>query len=157
MVHTISFTAVVLGAAAVFAQQEPSEPIYRFDPVLSVEKPQPLPISADPQQIVVIEKGERETSLRLQTETPIAPYIGAERAPELSPEERRLLPENQEHDGVADYKLEAGVGLYVEDRASLSLGYRFQNPPSLLHERSNDPLPLSGDLRITFDIKFPFD
>lgn len=153
---------VVMAAASAFfctqvlAQQSAKEPIYRFDPALSIENPRPATISSDPQPFVVIDKEEQETTLRLQTEGLISPYVGAERGPELSPAELRLLREGEERDILGDYKLEAGVGLHVEDRTSLNLGYRFQNPPSLLNERSNDPLSLSGDLRITFDVKVPF-
>jgi len=157
MLRMTTIVASAFFCTVAFAQQNPPEPIYRFDPTLSVEEPRRTTLSADPQQIVVIKKDERETNLRLQTETPISPYLGTEHGPELSPEELRLLPEGKARDGLGDYKLEAGVGLYVEDKASLNLGYRFQNPPSLLNDRSNDPLTLTGDLRITFDIKVPFD
>jgi len=46
--------------------------------------------------------------------------------------------------------------LLLEDKTSLNLGYRFHERPSLLDERRNDPLALSGDLRIGFDVKVPF-
>jgi hypothetical protein len=94
--------------------------------------------------------------VRLQTETPLSPYLGAERGPQLSAEELRLLPEAKEQGGLSAYQVEAGVGVFVEDKASLNLGYRFHDPPSLLDERRTDPLSLSGDLRIGFDVKVPF-
>lgn len=148
--------ASMLFCAQVPAQQDAAEPIYRFDPALSIERPRPTTIAPAPQPYVVIDKQEQETTLRLLTESPISPYFGAERRPEPSSEELRLLGERGERSLLGDYKLEAGVGLHVEDKTSLNLGYRFQNPPSLLNERRNDPLSLSGDLRITFDVKVPF-
>jgi hypothetical protein len=94
--------------------------------------------------------------VRLQTDTPLSPYLGAERGPELSAEELRLLPETKGPGGLPSYQLEAGIGVLVEDKASFNLGYRFHEQPSLLNERRNDPLSLSGDLRIGFDVKVPF-
>jgi len=143
-----------LCSAVVFAQQGVEEPIYHFDPALNLKNSRPPAIAADPQ--VVIEKGDRQTSVRLQTETPLSPYFGAERGPQLSAEELRLLPEGKAQTGLSAYQLEAGVGVFVEDKASLNLGYRFHDPPSLLDERRTDPLSLSGDLRIGFDVKVPF-
>jgi hypothetical protein len=143
-----------LSSAVVFAQHGMEEPIYHFDPALNLKISRPPAIAADPQ--VVIEKRDRQTSVRLQTETPLSPYFGAERGPQLSAEELRLLPEGKEQTGLSAYQLEAGVGVFVEDKASLNLGYRFHDPPSLLDERRTDPLSLSGDLRIGFDLKVPF-
>ena len=71
-------------------------------------------------------------------------------------EEQRLLGPEQARGPLSNYHLEAGVGLLLEDKTSLNLGYRFHNQPSLLDERRNDPLSMSGDLRIGFDIKVPF-
>lgn len=144
------------GTAAVHAGDGEALPAYHFDPALSLLEPEESAFAGEPVKILVIDKDEKATNVRLQTESLIAPYLGAESGPELSPEERRLLPEEEVSDGLAGYRLEAGVGLFVEDRASVNLGYRFQNPPSLLNERSNDPLSLSGDVRITFDVKVPF-
>jgi hypothetical protein len=143
-----------LCSAVVFAQQGVAEPIYRFDPALNLNTSRPPALVSAPQ--VVIEKGDRQTSVRLQTETPLSPYLGAERGPQLSAEELRLLPEAKEQGGLSAYQVEAGVGVFVEDKASLNLGYRFHDPPSLLDERRTDPLSLSGDLRIGFDVKVPF-
>lgn len=142
----------------VSAQDAATAPGYRADPSLAAESPPP-PVTdpADRHNLLVIETDEREASMRMQTAVPVVPYLGAELAPEMSPEERRLLQDSGARDGLGDYKLEAGIGLYVEDRASLNLGYRFQHPPSLLDDRRNDPLTLTGDLRITFDVKIPFD
>ena len=138
----------------VLAQHGGEDPVYRFDPALNLKSPRSPAIAADPQ--VVIEQGDRKASLRLQTETPLSPYLGAERGPQLSAEELRLLPEGKEQGGLSAYQFEAGVGVFVEDKASLNLGYRFHDPPSLLDERRTDPLSLSGDLRIGFDVKVPF-
>ena len=137
-----------------FAQQGAEEPIYRFDPALNLKNSRPPALAADPQ--VVIEKRDSQTSVRLQTKTPLSPYLGADRGPELSAEELRLLPDVKKQGGLSAYQLEAGVGVFVEDKASLNLGYRFHDPPSLLDERRTDPLSLSGDLRIGFDVKVPF-
>jgi hypothetical protein len=141
--------------APVPAQPEDAVPLYRFDPALNVAEPRPSAMTRDPP--VVVDQDDRQTNVRLQTEKPLVPYLGAERGPELSPEERRLLPPEQARDGLAGYRLEAGVGLFVEDKTSLSLGYRFHDPPSRLDDRRSDPLNLSGDLRIGFDVKVPFD
>jgi hypothetical protein len=138
-----------------YAQQGVAGPIYRFDPVLTVEAARPVTLSAG--STVVVEKDGSKASVRLQTEGPIIPYIGAERSPELSAEEVRLLADQKELGRLPDYRLEAGLGVLVEDKASLSLGYRLHDHPSLLDERRNDPLSLSGDLRVSFDIKVPFD
>jgi hypothetical protein len=138
--------------AAARAAAEP--PPLRFDPALSgAAPPAPEPATDAP---VAIEKGAIQTNLRLQTETPLSPYVGAERGPELLPAEQRLPPQARAGQGPAGHRLEAGIGLFVEDQASLNLGYRFHEPPSLLNERSTDPLTLSGDLRISFDLKMPF-
>lgn len=142
------------GGIRALAEETAEAPVYRFDPTLSIVSPRPPALTADP--TVVIDKDAARTNVRLQTETPLAPYLGAERGSELSPEERRLLPEAQAGGGPTDYRLEAGVGLFVEDKASLNLGYRFHEQPSLLNERRTDPLSLSGDLRISFDLKLPF-
>ena len=155
VVSFVTIALVVIGwCFSASAQQDAVEPIYRFDPALALEGPVSPSISAEPR--VVVEKNDQQTRISLQNETPIAPYVGAERGTELSPEELRLLPEAKERGGLTDYKLEAGVGLHVEDKASLNLGYRFHNHPSLMDERRNDPLSLSGDLRISFDVKVPF-
>ena len=142
-------------SAQLFAQQSVPVPIYRFDPALTVRQSRPLALTSGAP--VVVETDEKKTSMRLQTEGPVAPYVGAERPPELSAEELRLLPDAREGSGAADYKLEAGIGLFVEDKASLNLGYRFRDQPSLLDDIRNDPLSLSGDLRISFDLKVPLD
>ncbi len=137
------------------AQQSAVEPIYRFDPTLSIESPQPSISSAGPP--VMIDKLDREVNVRLETEGAVAPYLGAGQGEALSPQELRLLPEEEKRRLSEDYRLEAGIGLFVEDKASLSLGYRFNKPPSLLDENRNDPLSTSGDVHIKFDIKVPFD
>ncbi len=147
--------ALAVSATVTLAQPGSDAPIYRFDPSLVVDSSRPVTLSADPQ--VVVDKSENQANVRLQTDGPVSPYLDAESGPELSPEELRLLSEGQKLETLSDYRLEAGVGLFVEDRASVNLGYRFHSHPSLLDERRNDPLSLSGDLRISFDIKVPFD
>jgi len=146
--------AAGLAGTAGLAQEPAAGPLYRFDPALSLANPHPPALAAEPP--LIVKKDEEAASVRLQTDTPLAPYLGAQRGPELSPEEARLLQERKERGELPDYRLEAGVGLFVEDQASLNLGYRFHEPPSLLNERSTDPLTLSGDLRISFDLKMPF-
>ena len=149
--------ALVFAVCAVSGQAEPSaaEPEYRLDPDLSGEVPRPFRPAAVPP--VVIDKVEDGANVHLVTETPLAPYLGAGQGPELSPEEVRLLQNKLEGAPLQDYRLEAGIGLYAEDKASLMLGYRFNNPPSLLDQRREDPLDMSGELRITFGLKLPFD
>jgi len=151
----VVMTGSFLAFPPAYAQQVGSEPIYRFDPALSIESPRPASISADPN--VAVEKRDDKTSLRLHTDGPISPYFDATQGPELSPEEVRLLQEKVDLDALGAYRFEAGIGVLVEDNASLNLGYRFHEPPSLLNEQRTDPLSLSGDLRISFDLKVPFD
>lgn len=143
-----------LGSIVAFAQPPEDLSVYRFDPALSVAEPRLPTISSRPQ--IVVDQDTKQPRVRLQTETPIVPYLGAERSPELSPEEQRLLGQEQARGPLSNYNLEAGVGLLLEDKTSLNLGYRFHERPSLLDERRNDPLALSGDLRIGFDVKVPF-
>ncbi|MCM2263696.1 MAG: hypothetical protein NDI73_00730 [Desulfuromonadales bacterium] len=145
----------LMAVCPAWAAQDAPALVYSFDPALTIQVPRPVAISADPN--VIVEKREDRTTVRLQTEGPIAPYFGAEQAPELSAEELRLLRDNVESEKMTDYRIEAGIGLKVEDTTSINLGYRFHDHPSLLGERRNDPLSLSGDLRVTFDIKVPFD
>ena len=137
-----------------FAQQPADISVYRFDPAVSVTEPQIPAISSSPP--IVVDKDAKKPRVRVQTETPIVPYLGVERGPELSLEEQRLLGQEQARGPLSNYNLEAGVGLLLEDKTSLNLGYRFHERPSLLDERRNDPLALSGDLRIGFDVKVPF-
>ena len=146
--------AAQLSSTLAIAQQPEDASVYRFDPAVSVAEPRAPAISSSPP--IVVEKDVKKPRVRLQTETPIAPYLGAERMPELSLEEQRLLGQEQARGPLSNYHLEAGVGLLLEDKTSLNLGYRFHNQPSLLDERRNDPLSMSGDLRIGFDIKVPF-
>lgn len=150
----IGLLAVLLPTRAL-AQPNAPEPIYRFDPALAVEGSRPPALSAGPP--IVIDKDGNKASVHLQTEGPLTPYVGAERTPALSDEEVRLLADKRAQGELSDYHLEAGIGLLVEDKASLSLGYRFSNPPSLLDERRNDPLSLDGDVRINFGFKVPLD
>lgn len=158
LLHLLAGSVGLVFCSGGLAQPVTNEPVYRFDPALIVESPRPTVLSADPQGVVVVEKNEAETSVHLRTESTVSPYIDAEIGPELSPEELRLLPESATAKGAADYKLEAGLGLYVADQARLNLGYRLQNQPlSLLNDRRDDPFTLSGDLRVTFDVKVPFD
>lgn len=148
---------LVCSSFAALAQPGGGEPVYRFDPALSVESPAQSYLSADPQSIVVIEKDREENGVHLRAETPVSPYLEAERGPELSPEEERLLAGNAEGGSLPpDYRLEAGIGLYARDRARLNLGYRLQSQSPLPGEHAGEPFTLTGDLRITFDIKVPF-
>lgn len=151
----VALSISILALSPALGEQRMPELIYRFDPALSIEGPRPHTISNDPN--VLIEKREDKTSLRLQTDGPITPYLDAEEGPELFPDERRLMQDKLGRDSLADYRLEAGIGVKVEDTTSLNLGYRFRTQPTLLDERRNDPLSLTGDLRVTFDIKVPFD
>ena len=135
------------------AQQSAVEPIYRFDPTLSIESPQPSISSAGPP--VKIDKLDREVNVRLETEGAVAPYLGAggsvvaagvaTAARRGKAQAKRRLPPGSRHRPVC-----RGQGF-------LSLGYRFNKPPSLLDENRNDPLSTSGDVHIKFDIKVPFD
>lgn len=145
---------LLLCAPPVLASEEAGEPIYQFDPVLSLSAAPPALLSAEPP--VTIRAGEHETKVLINSAVPLSPYVGAERSAELSLAELLLLPDQQEEGGVKDYQVEAGIGLHLEDKASLNLGYRFNELPAFLGDRRTDPLTLTGDLRISFDVKMAF-
>jgi hypothetical protein len=145
---------VFLCVPAVLASQGVGQSAYQFDPLLCLtEPPEVTPAVGSP---VVIEAGAHETKVRFNSAMPLAPYVGAEHAAELSLDELLLLPDQQDGGNVKDYQVEAGIGFYLEDKASVSLGYRFNELPAFPGDRSNDPLTLSGDLRISFDVKMAF-
>lgn len=145
---------LLLCVPSVLAGQEVSEPIYRFDPVLCLSEPPPVTLAAG--SPVTIQSDAHETRVRINAATPLAPYVGAEHAAELSLDELLLLPDQQEGGSAKDYQVEAGIGFYLEDKASVNLGYRFTELPAFPGERGSDPLTLSGDLRISFDVKMAF-
>jgi hypothetical protein len=128
---------------------------YNYDPVLTGGHL--LPAHGPAGRPVVIETTPTEGGVRLATETPVAPYLEAVRDREPTADELRLLPDGYERDPLERYRLGVGVGIAVEDKASLSLGYRFHQPLSLLDEERRDPTDPRGDLRVFFDIKLPFD
>lgn len=129
--------------------------IYTYDPELAVQAPEATN-SGDDGPLAIEQKGDT-TSFHLETESGISPYLGTGHAPELSADEQRLLQLNGQRGGGPDYHLEAGLGIYIEDRATLNLGYRVHSSPSLIDQGRSDPQSTAGDLRIMFDLKFPFD
>jgi hypothetical protein len=128
---------------------------FHYDPVLTGELL--LPAHGPTARSVVIEAAPIEGGVRLATETPVAPYLEAVREQEPTADELRLLPDGYERAPLERYQLGVGVGIAVEDRASLSLGYRFHQPLSLLDEQRRDLTDPRGDLRVFFDVKLPFD
>lgn len=155
-IRALSIMAFVAGLQGPvgFAAESETDPMSRFDPALGVTVPQSPAISSG--SSVVVDKDTRQPTVRLPTDAPLAPYVQAERRAELSPEEQRLLGKERERGPLSGYHLEAGIGLFIEDKTSLSLGYRFHDPPTLLDDRRRDPRLPAGDLHLSIDIKVPF-
>jgi hypothetical protein len=152
-------TAVVLSVwlltAGVGWSAEPAAHGFGFDPALTGGvQPQG---QAAPNQALAIETGKGNGDVRLSTNTPISPYVEAVGGPTPTADELRLLPETFRQNPLERYQLGAGIGIAVDDNASLSLGYRVHQPLSLLDDTRQASNPLRDDLRIFFDIKLPFD
>jgi hypothetical protein len=153
-VIAVPLLLLLLCAPSVLASEDAGESSYRLDPALTLSAVPPALLAAEPP--VTIRADEHATKVLINSAAPLAPYVGAGRAAELSLAELLLLPDQQEGGGVNDYQVEAGIGLHLEDKASLNLGYRFNELPELFGDRNNDPLTLTGDLRISFDVKMAF-
>ena len=128
---------------------------FRFDPALAGET-QPKATS-EPVRPITIESGGTEGEVRLSTKAPIAPYVEAVNGKTPTAEELRLLPGEMQRGPLDRYQLGAGVGIAVEENTSLSLGYRWHQPMSLLDDKRPATVTPREDLRIFFDVKIPFD
>ncbi|GEM_PF-6245585 len=95
--------------------------------------------------------------VRISTGMQVSPYLEAVGGPQPTVDELRLLPDKYQRNPLERYQLGAGIGIAVEDRASLSLGYRFHQPFSLLEENRQAVLSGREDLRVFFDVKLPLD
>lgn len=98
-----------------------------------------------------------EGEVRFSTKSAISPYLEAVGGPEPTADELRLLPDQFRTNPLERYQLGAGIDIAVEERASLSLGYRFHQPLSLLDDSRQTTPSEREDLRIFFDLKLPFD
>jgi len=101
-------------------------------------------------------KGD-QTNLRVETNTPISPYLGAVKKPMDVPEDMSLRLGNRSDNLLDNYHLETGVGLKVNKNTEINLGYRFKDSPSLQDDPSSEASRQeSGDLRFSLEIKLPF-
>lgn len=154
LARTFALFGVLLLATGAWGEESAADG-FSYDPALVGE--QPLSAQGAPKRLLPIETTTEEGGVRITTETPVAPYLEAVRDQVPTDDELRLLPDQFNRPPLEQYQLGAGVGINVEDRASLNLGYRFHQPLTLLDENSQDPTSPRGDLRIFFDLKLPFD
>ncbi len=128
---------------------------FNYDPRLSGEI---LPEVKDQASApITFDTHVTQEEVRLSTKAPISPYLEAVGGSEPTAEELRLLPDQFRNNPLERYQLGAGINISVEDRASLSLGYRFHQPLSLLDDSRQTTPSEREDLRIFFDLKLPFD
>ena len=144
----------LLLTASAFGEEGSGER-FSYDPAMA-GKAQPTETSeaAGP---IAIESGGTEGEVRLSTKTPVAPYVEAVNGKAPSAEELRLLPDEMQRGPLDRYQLGAGIGIAVEENTSLSLGYRWHQPMSLLDDKRPATVTPRDDLRIFFDVKIPFD
>ena len=102
------------------------------------------------------EKKKNQTTLQLETENSISPYIGAIK-PDPVPQDLQPFIGRNELRSSKMYKLETGLGISVNDTTDFSLGYRFNDPPSLLQEGNQATDDQFGQLRFGLDLKIPFE
>lgn len=127
---------------------------YVYDPTISGGEN--LESLSNGSQSITLEKKNNQTTLQLETENSISPYIGAIK-PEPVPQDLQPFIGRDELRSNKMYKLETGLGISVNDKTDFSLGYRFNDPPSLLQEGNQDPDDQIGQLRFGFDVKIPFE
>ena len=135
--------------------EEPSAEGFDFNPALSGEaRSKGAPEAAKP---LAIESSVAEGEVRLSTKTPVAPYVEAVSGMTPTADELRLLPDEMQRGPLDRYQLGAGVGVAVKENTSLSLGYRWHQPMSLLDDKRPATITTRDDLRIFLDVKIPFD
>ena len=127
---------------------------YVFDPTISGGEN--LESLSNGSQSISLEKKKKQTTLQFETENSISPYIGAIK-PEPVPQDLQPFIGRNELRSSKMYKLETGLGISVNDTTDFSLGYRFNDPPSLLQEGSQDPDDQTGQLRFGLEVKIPFE
>lgn len=158
MCEVLKKIGVLLGllllAQSCFGGEEPPGE-FSYDPRLSEEVVPREPVK--PAIPIPVDTKVTASDVRLSTKTAISPYLEAVGGPQPTPEELRLLPEEFRKNSLERYQLGAGIGIAVEERASLSLGYRFHQPLSLLDDKRQATPTVGEDLRIFFDVKFPFN
>jgi len=136
-------------AEAELWQEEFSE-----DPTLSEASVVPNTSTPSP---LVIDSTEGQTNLRVETISPISPYLGAVKKTSDAPDDMSSLLGRRNDNPFDSYHLETGVGIRVNERADVNLGYRFNKTPSLIDSQSSDGSGQGrGALRFSLEIKLPF-
>lgn len=106
---------------------------------------------------LTIRSKEGQTNLNVETQSPISLYVGAVEKAKDAPED--ILPhlDNRTGSPLESYHLETGVGLRVNKRAAVNLGYRFNDSPFMFDSQRVDISDGNGgDLRFSLEIKLPF-
>jgi hypothetical protein len=154
-IHKRLLTGLLLLATSAWGG-ESAQVGFDYDPVLAGE--QPLPAKANASHPLPVDATMSGGEVRLAPKMAVAPYVEAVRGQEPTADELRLLPDGYQRNPLEHYKLGAGIGVAVEDRANLTLGYRHHQPLSLLDD-SRQPTTVGprNDLRIFFDFKIPLD
>jgi hypothetical protein len=158
MMKIFSITAgIVLFATIAFAMDAQVPAGYSLPPTLLADGARTTdPMNDSPLRL----KADGElAAVHLVTESPFTPYLGVSRKVEPEEEGSPSFYRDSEKDAspLADYRLEAGIGCLLDDNASLNVGYRFAEPTPALTDPASTALEASADdLRISFDLKFPF-
>jgi len=143
-------TTVAIGQA----ESDPRQEGFSDDPSLYRTPVVPGTPAAPP--LTIKSKGD-QTNLSVETNTPISPYLGAVKKPMDVPEDMSLRLGNRSDNFLDNYHLETGVGLKVNKKTEINLGYRFKDSPSLQDDQSSETSRQeSGDLRFSLEIKLPF-
>lgn len=100
--------------------------------------------------VIIIEKVEGETKVRVDTKGYVAPYLGASKNKPPSDEVMHIISKEERAQNLKGFYLETGVGVNVHKNINLDLGYRFEHNPSLIDEYERD----NGQIR--FGIKFNY-
>lgn len=101
---------------------------------------------------IKIETGEDKARLRVVTDSPLSPYLGAVKKGADAPEG---LSTNNSDKPLRNYHLETGVGVRVNEQTKLNLGYRF-NKAATPFDLGEDDASGQGDINFSLEIKFPF-
>lgn len=127
---------------------------FNEDPTISEASIIPSTSASSP---LVIDSKNGQTNLSVETTSPISPYFGAVKKPQDAPDDMYPLLGRRSDNPLDNYSLETGVGLRVNERTDVNLGYRFNKSPSLIDSQgSDDPGQGRGDLRFSLEIKLPF-